>query len=266
MSHPPLPQDARFSQPVPPYPYQNDEISLVDIAKTLIKRRRLMALVFVLTVAAAAMVAFMLPQKYEYTTIYTIAQADAENPLESAAGLQTKVNSLYIPAVVREFLPRHQLEAVPFKLNIGNPNGSTLITIISQAQEDVEPLVQELHGAIAERLKAEQDANIHRRTDLLQQQIDAARAQIDLVKNAELAKAGELIASYTATINDLQAQANSFQPGSISAIANQSLQPKGTSKKLVLALGLVLGAMLAVMAVFVREFIGQLCTSLQEDN
>src|SRR5690606_31214224 len=105
----------------------------------------------------------------------------------------------------------------------------------------------------------------HRRTELLQQQIDAARAQIDLVKNAELAKAGELIASYTATINDLQTQANSFQTGSISAIANQSLQPKGTSKTLVLALGLVLGAMLAVMAVFVREFIGQLCASLQEE-
>ena len=265
MSHPPLPQDARFSQPVPPYPYQNDEISLVDIAKTLIKRRRLMALVFVLTVTAAAVVAFMLPQKHEYTTIYTMAESSAGQALESAAGLQTKVNSLYIPAVVREFLPRHQLEAVPFKLNISNPRDSSLITITSQTTEDAEPLVQELHGAIAERLKAEQDANIHRRTELLQQQIDAAKAQIDLVKNAELAKAGELIASYTATINDLQAQGNSFQPGSISAIANQSLQPKGTSKKLVLALGVVLGAMLAIMAVFVREFVGQLCASLKED-
>lgn len=260
-----LPQNAPSSPQLPLYPYQTDEITLVDIAKTLIKRRRLMALVFVLTVAAAAVVAFMLPQKYEYTTIYTIAQADAENPLESAPGLQTKVNSLYIPAVVREFLPSHQLEVVPFKLNISNPRDSGLITITSQTTEDAEPLVQELHGAIAERLKAEQDANIHRRTELLQQQIDAARAQIDLVKNADLAKAGELIASYTATINDLQAQANSFQPGSISAIANQSLQPKGTSKTLVLALGLVLGAMLAVMAVFVREFIGQLCASLKEE-
>ena len=265
MSHPPLPQDARFSQPVPPYPYQNDETSLVDIAKTLIKRRRLMALVFVLTVAAAAVVAFMLPQKHEYTTIYTIAQADTENPLESGTGLQTKVNSLYIPAVVREFLSRHQLEAVPFALKISNPRDSGLITITSQTTENIEPLVQELHGAIAERLKAEQDANIHRRTDLLQQQIDAARAQIDLVKNTELAKAGELIASYTSQINELQAQVNSFQQGSISAIANQSLQAKGTSKKLVLALGLMLGAMLALMAVFVREFISQLCTSLQEE-
>ncbi|WP_298718228.1 Wzz/FepE/Etk N-terminal domain-containing protein [uncultured Oceanisphaera sp.] len=265
MSQRSLPQDAHFSQPVPSYSYRDDEISLVDIAKTLIKRRRLMALVFVLTVAAATLVAFMLSQKYEYTTIYTIAQADAEHPLESAAGLQTKVNSLYIPAVVREFLPRHQLEAVPFALSISNPRGSSLISITSQTTEDAEPLVQELHGAIAKRLKAEQNANIYRRTELLQQQIDAARAQIDLVKNAELAKAGELIASYTSTINDLQAQANSFQPGSISAIANQSLQPQGTSKKLVLALGLVLGAMLAVMAVFVREFISQLCASLQEE-
>lgn len=261
----PLPQSTPGHAGLPPYPYQNDEISLVDIAKTLIKRRRLMALVFVLTVAAAAVAAFMLPQKYEYTTIYTMAESSAGQTLESAAGLQTKVNSLYIPAVVREFLPRHQLEAVPFALNISNPRDSSLITITSQTTEDAEPLVQELHGAIAERLKAEQNANIHRRTELLQQQIDAAKAQIDLVKNAELAKAGELIASYTSTINDLQAQANSFQPGSISAIANQSLQPQGTSQKLVLALGLVLGAMLAVMAVFVREFIGQLCASLQEE-
>ncbi|MBM7454936.1 uncharacterized protein involved in exopolysaccharide biosynthesis [Oceanisphaera litoralis] len=266
MSQPPFPQDARFSQPLPPYAYRDDEISLVDLVKTLVKRWKLMALVFVFTLAAALAFALAMPQKYEYTTIYTIAEVNAETPLESAAGLQTKVDNLYIPTVVRDFLPRHQLETVPFKLNISNPKGSSLITITSQTVEDNESLVQELHGAITARLKGEQDAHINHRVELLQQQIGAARAQIELVKKAALANSGELIASFTGTINGLQAQINNFQKGTVFAIANQSLQTKGISKTLVLALGLMLGAMLAVMAVFVREFIGQLCASLQEET
>ena len=68
----------RITQSQPPLPaqwsefYKEDEISLVDLWLVLVKRKRLVWGIFVLSILLGLAAAFMLTKKYAYTTAIEI--------------------------------------------------------------------------------------------------------------------------------------------------------------------------------------------------
>ncbi|MHA6964804.1 GNVR domain-containing protein [Zobellella denitrificans] len=260
-----LPQDAQFSSPYPPYHYRDDEISLIDLAKVMVKRWRLMAITFVVIMGAVLTYALLTPHKYEYTTVYNIAELDAETLLEPASGLVTKTNSIYLPEQVRSIQQQHGLERLPFKVNVSNPKDTRLIFLSSQAQESDGELVAELHQGIVGALKKNQDAITERRISLFDEQIASLKVQLEAAKASDSQRAGDLIASYSGNIAELETKKNSIQQGVVASVADKSLEPKGPRKALIVALGAMLGGMFAVMVVFLREFAGKVCESLEEE-
>ncbi|MGO4999065.1 GNVR domain-containing protein [Oceanisphaera sp. W20_SRM_FM3] len=266
MTQVPQRKDAEFSQPMPRHAYQDDEISLVDLAKTLVKRWRLMLGVFLVVVFGGLAYALTLSTPYEYTTIYSGAEASPGTSLESTASLESKVNSLYIPQQTRHLLQTKQLEKLPFKVTVSIPKDTNLITLTSKAQEADKDLVTDLHHGIITQLKAEQDRQTEQRVSILQQRLDAAKEQLKLTMTLESNKSGEIATALMASVSSLESDISSFANGRIVDEVSQSLQPKGISKSLIMVLAIVLGGMLAVMAVFVREFSSKVCSSLKEDN
>lgn len=266
MSQIPQKQDAEFSQAMPRYAYQDDEISLVDLAKTLVKRWRLMLGVFLFIVLGGLAYALTLPTQYEYTTIYSGAEASLGTALESTASLESKVNSVYIPQQTRAVLQSEQLAKLPFEIKVGIPKDTNLITLTSKSQESDKALVSQLHHGIITQLKIEQDRKIEQGVSVLQQRLTAAKEQLKSIMDLESSKSGEISTALMGSISSFELAISSFAHGQIVDEVSQSLNPKGTSKSLIMALALVLGGMLAVIAVFVREFSSQVCTSLKEDN
>ncbi|ART78817.1 Wzz/FepE/Etk N-terminal domain-containing protein [Oceanisphaera avium] len=262
----PQQRDAQFAQPLPAYPYKDDEISLVDLASTLVKRWRLMALVFIAIVLAGFAYALTLPQQYDYVTIYSSARLNADTPLESAESLQSKINAIYLPEQIRALQNEKQLENLPFSVQVSSPKDTQLITLTSKAQPEDKELVATLHHAIALQLKAEQDEQSEQRIILLQQRLEAAKQQLEFVLANNSNKSGEIAASLMIDASEIESKISDFIPGKIVTETSQSLKPKGTSKSLIMALALVLGCMLAVISVFIREFSSQVCTSLKTDN
>lgn len=244
--------------PLPSYPYRDAGISLVEITKILLKYRRLIMMVFIITLVAAVVFAFVQPKKYEYTTIYTMAESNVGQPLESAATLKAKLEILYVTELVESFLQKHKLERLPFKFTINNPDSSNLITIETTSVEKNKEQLQELHKALIEKMLEKQNNIIKRKTALIEEQIESAQEQIQLATERNFSKAGELIASNTSQINALHTQINSFEKGRITTIAKPSLEPKNLSKKVTLVMGIVLGIILALLAVLGQEFMKQL--------
>lgn len=266
MTQIPQKQDVEFSQAMPRRAYQDDEISLVDLAKTLVKRWRLMLGAFLVVTLAGLVYALILPTQYEYTTIYSGAEASPGTTLESMASLESKVNSIYVPQQTRHLLQAEELASLPFNVTVSIPKETNLITLKTKAQEADKTLVSQLHHGIITQLKAEQDHQIEQRVSILQQRLDAVKEQLKPILSAESSKSSEVITGLMASISNLESEISSFVNGRIVDEVSQSLQPKGTSKSLVMALAVLLGGILAVMAVFMREFSSQVCSSLKEDN
>ncbi|MBO1519747.1 Wzz/FepE/Etk N-terminal domain-containing protein [Oceanisphaera pacifica] len=266
MNQTPQKQDAQFSQSHYQSSYHDDAISFVDLAKILVKRWKLMVAIFVVVVAVGSFYAFTLAKMYEYTSVYSVAETTVGKKLEPMTGLQSKIKNVYLPQQVRTLLQQESLPSLPFNMNISSPKGSALIVLTSKSSEVNKELVTALHSSILKQLKTEQDNQVARRVDFLQQRIASTKQKFEALNNADSPKESELAASLMTTIDSLELAVANFNPSSIKAKAIQSLNAKGTSKKLIMALSIVFASFLAVLGAFFREFYSQVYYSLQKDK
>ncbi|MEQ6888257.1 Wzz/FepE/Etk N-terminal domain-containing protein [Halomonas sp. CS7] len=237
----------------------DDEISLVDLAKILIKRWKLMAVTFLVIVLGALAYALMMERTYEYVSLYQVAeQAPTDNlengALEPPATIVAKTSNLYLGAVTRQILDQEEMESLPFETSVSNPEDTLLVKLASQAAEANAPVVESLHGQVLEHIKTDQQALIERRREAMQRQLESANRSLELAKESTSPSAAELVASYSQRVSDIHDRLAQLQEGEVVQTAVKSLKPSGTSRSLVMALAIVLGAMLAVMVAFFMQF------------
>ncbi|MBZ5876650.1 Wzz/FepE/Etk N-terminal domain-containing protein [Chromohalobacter israelensis] len=254
MTQPPAPQS-----PTPERHYEHDdEISLVDLAVILIRRWKAMAVIFFVVVGIAVAAAFMLPKSYQYTSLYSVAEYTNQNGqrvgVESPASAVAKVQNLYLGQATRKLLEKHELESLPFEVSASNPSNTLLLQLDSDAAEDNQPLVSELHQQIIDRLQQDQAQLVERRHDSLERQLASAKQALESAQKSDSPSAAELIATYYSRISDLEGQLNELREGEVTQHAVQSLEATGLSKKFILVVGVVLGGLLAIMGGVLAQF------------
>ncbi|OLO09877.1 lipopolysaccharide biosynthesis protein [Chromohalobacter japonicus] len=266
MTQPPAQQN---QSPTPERRYEHDdEISLVDLAIILIRRWKAMAVIFVVVVALAVVFALMQTARYQYTSLYSVAEYTTANGqrvgVESPASAVAKVQNLYIGQATRNLLEKHELAALPFNIDVTNPSNTLLIQLDSDAAEESQPLVSELHQRIIDRLQQDQAQLVESRRNSLERQLASAKQALESAQQSNSPSAAELIATYYSRISDIEGQLNELREGEITQHAVQSLSVKGSNKKLIVILGIVLGGMLAIMGAFVMHFIGMVRQSVRQ--
>ncbi|ABE59035.1 Wzz/FepE/Etk N-terminal domain-containing protein [Chromohalobacter israelensis] len=264
MTQPPASQS-----PTPERRYEHDdEISLVDLAVILIRRWKAMAVIFFVVVAIAAAAAFLLPQSYQYTSLYSVAEYTNDNGqrvgVESPASVVAKTQNLYLGQATRKLLEKHELESLPFNVSVSNPSNTLLLQLDSDAAEENQPLASELHQQIIDRLQQDQAQLVERRHDSLERQLASAKQALESAQQSDSPSAAELIATYYSRISDIEGQLNELREGEVTQHAVQSLEPTGVSRKLILIAGVILGGILAITGAFVMQFSGSVCRSLKE--
>ncbi|PWW38190.1 Wzz/FepE/Etk N-terminal domain-containing protein [Chromohalobacter israelensis] len=247
MTQPPASQS-----PTPERHYEHDdEISLVDLAVILIRRWKAMAVIFFAVVAIAFAAAFLLPKSYQYTSLYSVAEYTNQNGqrvgVESPASAVAKVQNLYLGQATRKLLEKHELESLPFEVSASNPSNTLLLQLDSEAAEDNQPLVAELHQQIIDRLQQDQAQLVERRHDSLERQLASAKQALESAQKSDSPSAAELIATYYSRISDIEGQLNELREGEVTQHAVQSLEPTGISRLLTIAVGVVFGGLLALM-------------------
>ncbi|WP_280564590.1 lipopolysaccharide biosynthesis protein [Chromohalobacter sp. 48-RD10] len=266
MTQPPAPQN-----PTPDRRYEHDdEISLVDLAVIPIRRWKAMAVIFIVVVALAVAFALMQTARYQYTSLYSVAEYTNSNgqrvAIESAASVVAKAQNLYLGQATRKLLEKHELESLPFDVNVSNPSNTLLLQLDSDAAEENQSLVSELHQQIIDSLQQDQAQLVERRHDSLERQLASAKQALESAQQSDSPSAAELIATYYRRISDIEGQLNELREGEVTQHAVQSLSSTGTNKKLIVVLGIVLGGMLAVMGAFVMQFSGSVCQRLRDSN
>lgn len=258
------------NNPQEPRPYHDDdEISLVDLAKILIKRWKAVVITFMVIVLAALAYALMQERSYQYVSIYHVAEQapagnDAQGALESPNAVIAKIQNLYLGPITRELLEASGRESLPFGITLSNPDDTLLVRITSEASEANQELATRMHEQLLARVTEEQNQLLARNRERLEQQLESA--QQTLAAAEEGGADGELLGMLMNRVVELESRLTELSAGQAAQEAVQSLQPTGTSRKLILALGIVLGGVLALMAAFFSHFASLVRASIEEEK
>ncbi|SDK73833.1 Chain length determinant protein [Franzmannia pantelleriensis] len=239
----------------------SDEISLVDLAVTVVRHWLLLLGTFLIVTAAAVGYALMQTTAYHYTSLFQFAEyQDAEGarlPLVAAGGVLGQFNVQHLPAATRAYLEETQRERVGFDVSAELLSDTRILRVRTTTSPEREDEVEALHLAALTRLESAQQQRLERLEASLQQRLDAAEAGL-------ADASGERASQLAARVAELEAQLAGLVPAELSEVATRSSEPVAQRTGLIIALGAMLGLMLGLMAVFVRQFAHSVRQSLHK--
>ncbi len=165
-----------------------EEINLIDYVKVIIKRKKIIAIIFFLAVIIAGVLSFVLPKVYKIDT--TLSVGKIENPeakteeervvlVEDPLQVKQKIDNDVYGILIREKLSISEAEYP--KITTENPKETNLITLkinsdkIQQAQD----ILTEINNAIV----SEHQDKIKNRLDLVDKNIKSTEEKIKLTES-----------------------------------------------------------------------------------
>lgn len=243
--------------------YQNtadDEISLIEIAKILIIRWKLMSFIFLIVVGSALVYALLLDRPYEYVSTYKVAEqaplsGNSQVGLESPNTIVAKINNLYLGPVVREVLNDFDLEALPLDTRVSTPRDTLLVHLMSVANQSNSELVEVVHKQLFHRVQADQAELLQRRQNVLEAQLVSAKNSLELASESTSPTSAELVATYSTRVSDIEDQLAQLREGEVIQMSVRSLEQVGTSRSLIMVGAMAFGLIIAILAAFISHFI-----------
>lgn len=258
----------------PQHPHYDDEISLVDLATTFVRHRRVFYAVFVLVMVIA--VAFALLKGQSTTTSYTTTLQlsilpvldESERKLENRGELQNnrvptliaKIDTHWLPLARKQYA--EQQGNWPGGINAEAVEDTELVALITSGSNLPEAQVRDAHQLLAGLIVTAQNERLSQRIGLLEQQIETMDDILD-THSPESQVAAQAIQTRT----ELQQKVATGEPAAMLSLASKSTSTdNGPSLKLILALAIVLGLMFGIFAAFMAEFANQVRQAMKEEE
>ncbi|MDN5848230.1 MAG: Wzz/FepE/Etk N-terminal domain-containing protein [Nitrococcus sp.] len=297
--------------------YPDDEISLFDLWAVLVRRRWLMAAVFLIVLALTVAYTLLLPDVYTYSGSLEIGQIIEGNslvPIETPEAVQAKLAQVYIPAVIRE-----RMDSAPANAHLEAAviEGTTMVTLTAKAPAEqgthyltlIDAAAQQVIAEHQQRIalaretaevtvrQLEQTLSAYQRLidDLREQQAQVNRRAVEfgapLKESGNRQSAGlvplmqmwnislrmlvqsldeqlaELLVAWASVkekLTALRLQLPAVEPTRMVAKPAPSLRQSGAGGLVTIALGAILGVMLAVFAAFGFEFVTRANSAIRE--
>ena len=198
--------DQANSQTPQPTRYEDDEISLLDLAMVIWQNRWLAATVALLTTAVGTAYA-LIKEQYEYVTLLEIGTVVDESQrgyrlIEAPANVKGRLENAYVPMVVQSYRDRlatAEGTAQLLKIDVSIPRDTDLIMLRSkapikmaehylQAHQEVVKLLQQDHQRESMLLKRRVERELDRakmEVDRLQDQRNELKAELEQIKIQE---------------------------------------------------------------------------------
>lgn len=134
-----------------------DEISLIDLWLVLVKRKKVLLSIILLSLVVGFLVAFFLPVKYEYSTSIEIGTrpVDGQNevPIEPIQSVLAKLQDAYIPLAISSYQTDFagKIKVIDIKANVAK--GSNIIRLSVTGVERDEKIYIRLLNEVVEKIK-----------------------------------------------------------------------------------------------------------------
>lgn len=229
----------------------DDEISLVDLASTFLRRRRVFYVVFLVVVLVGIGYALFMPAKFEYISLVKLAEKSADEYLDEPSSLIAQFENHWMPELEAAYRAKHD-KRIPFGVTFANPKDTGLIRVVTEAPAAQAGTVKAIHGELIERLEKSQAAALSKLRKKLERQIESLDATVEMLRGA--ADSGGAMASAIEQLASLENELESIEPAESLVVSRQSSDPTGPAKSLIVILAVLLGAMAGVFLAFFAEF------------
>ena len=245
----------------PSRPQYDDEISLVDLATTFLRRRRVFYVIFLVVSLVGVVYALFVPEKYEYVTLMKLAEKANGTYVEEPATIIAELDSLWVPDLQATYHAENSRN-LPFKLTASNPKDTGLVRIVSEASPPLAELIEKNHRKLIERLSSEQGQALSMLRKSLEKQVASLDSTIKMLEEGE--NTGDAIASAVEKQLSLESDLESLSPFEALVVSRQSGENSGPSRSLIVVLATLLGLMAGVFTAFFAEFIGLVRGNISE--
>lgn len=239
-----------------------DEVSLVDLTVILVKGWKLLLGVFSIIVLLSIAFAWWQPTKYTYASVYQMAidsekvqpeEGEADNSLEAPEAVLNLTRLDYMPNAIRE-ISREKGFSLPYSVAIEQPEDTLLLVLRSEATPEQQADIERLHQRILQPLVAHQEEQYERKKGFFENKLNSLSESLERLRQAQDSTSG-LVATYQAEQGEVSARIAGLGEGEIAQLAAPSERPSNIGSLLIVGIGIVVGAFLAVMAVFFHHFV-----------
>ena len=162
-----------------------DEVSAIDLWHVLVKRRRMVAAVFALSLGAGVAQALLTKASYTYHTVVEIGHDGSGKPLDSTDTVLAKLNQAYIPQTLRDYAEKNQSRE-RVRIDARVPKGSELVVLESRGPADLAPVYLLLQGAVADTLIQDHQRTIDQIDRQYKAELTRARVRLDELQDQRI--------------------------------------------------------------------------------
>lgn len=232
-------------------PEYTDEISLVDLVATLIRRRRVLYVVFIVISLSGMAYALLAADEYEYVSLVQIAQKDSETFFQSPETTIATLENRWLPEVQAGYRAKHD-EKLPFRVSFNNPEGTGLIRLSTAAPESASRAVGVAHSALINGVKEYQESLVKREKLSLERQIASLEGAVEALKGQP--GTGEAIAGAIERQSKLEGRLKDLRGVEVLVTSRQGADKETPKRSLIIVVAALLGLMMGVFFAFISEF------------
>ncbi|MEJ2643987.1 MAG: hypothetical protein P8180_03485 [Gammaproteobacteria bacterium] len=232
--------------------YGSAEVTLVDLIKAVLRRRKVFVVTFAVILSAGVVVALLKPSTYTFTSIYALANTGVGGkPLQEPAAALATVKSVYLPEQVEGYLKTRGLSSLPFRVTAVNPASTALIELQSRSSISHQEAVSTVQNAVLNQLESDDARRVAQKKAELHSQLSSLKAQLAVLKQGP----GNSMAIASALQNKSEAeqQLSTLTPGRVVALAKRSVGSTSTAPSVIVAMAFLVGIITALFGVFVAE-------------
>jgi uncharacterized protein involved in exopolysaccharide biosynthesis len=230
-----------------------DEISLVDLATTFIRRRRVFYAVFLLCTLGGLAYALLTPEKFDYVSLVQLAEKNSGTSIQTPETVIATLEARWLPEQKVLHYAENESKLL-FDVLFENTKNTALVRFTTGTTATQKPLVEKVHAALIEKLTQDQENLIRIEEASINAQIKSLSTVIDSMAVNTTAGDGSAL---SAAIQRKSALENALQSlGNLEVIvsARQSIEKTGPKRSLIVSLAVVLGLMLGIFVAFMAEF------------
>lgn len=233
-------------------PYYDDEISLVDLAATFIRRRRVFYAVFILVTLAGLAYALLAKETYHYVSLLQAAERSSGKYLEEPATTIATLQNRWLPE--QEAIFRAETEKkLPFQVSFSNPEDTGLIRILSEGASGDKDAIEKVHQNLIESVEERHKALIEIEKRKLLSRIDSIVRSIETLEGGE--DTGAAIAEALERKVGFEGDLAALKEAEVLVVSRQSAEKTGPARGLIVVLSVVLGSVFGVFLAFFAQFV-----------
>lgn len=230
---------------------QNEDISLVDLAVTFIRGRRIFFAVFFVVTSLGVAYALLATETYNYNSLMQLAEEGSGTYIEEPATVLATLKNRWLPEQEARYLAETS-RTIPFNVSFYSPEETGLIGLVSEAPADKKEQVARIHQNLIDGIKERQDALLQQEKEKLESRLVSIDRSIEALQDRS--GAGEAIAEAIDRKMDVESDLKALGASEVLVVSRQSAVRTGPARTLIVLLSAVSGAILGVFLVFFVQF------------